>query len=391
MINYKENKHCRLCNFNGLKEVLTLGNQCISAFVETDSPPITAPLDLVICAECNLLQLKHTTNPKILYTDNYGYRTGLNTTMIQEMKNITNSTIGRKKLKENDVIVDIGASDGTLLNFFPKNTLKVAFEPVKKFASYYKGKETILIQDFFNLKSYLDIVGKKAKVITAIAMFYDLDKPNSFLKDITKILDDDGILIIQQNYLPKMLQEGTFDNISHEHNCYYSIATLQTLLNRHNLEIFDVEFSPINGGCFRTFIRFSNNLPYERFKNEMESNIDKLSTFINSEYKKGKKIWIYGASTRGNVILQAARLAYPVISGASERNPEKWGKKTLGTNIPMYSEEEARKIHPDYFLVLPYWFGPEFLEREKKYLESGGKFIFPLPRFKIIGNKHEKN
>src|SRR3990167_3894932 len=337
MINYKIIDCCRVCYSLNLKTLFSLGSQCISSFVEKGIKPINIPLDLIICEGCNLLQLKHTTNPELLYNEGYGYRTGLNSTMIQEMQNIVTSTLDKKHLLEGEVAIDIGSSDGTLLNFFPEDTIKVAFEPVKKFAKYYEGKETILIQDFFNAQAYLDVVGKKAKIITTIAMFYDLDDPNSFLKDITEILDDDGILVIQQNYLPKMLSEGTFDNISHEHVTYYSLATLQTLLSKHNLEIFDVEFTPINGGCFRAFIRFSNNLPYQQFVDKIKSNVDKLAAFINAEYKKGKKIWIYGASTRGNVILQAAGLQYPVISGASERNPEKWGKYTLGTNIPMFS------------------------------------------------------
>ena len=388
--NYTEKKDCRLCGTKLPEEnILSLGDQCISAFVDGDQEPILAPLELVLCSECNLLQLRHTTNPDILYTDNYGYRTGLNSTMIKEMESIREAVMSQKRLEEGDVVVDIGSSDGELLNGYPLNVIRVGFEPIKKFRQFYNHRRVTIIKDFFNAKAFKEKFGdKKAKVITAIAMFYDLDDPNSFLKDITEILDDDGLLVIQQNYLPKMLSEGTFDNISHEHNCYYSIATLQTLLSRHNLEIFNVEFSPINGGCFRTFIRFSNNLPYQQFADKIRSNIDQLATFINAEYKKGKKIWIYGASTRGNVILQAAGLKFPVISGASERNPEKWGKKTLGTNIKMYSEEDARKIHPDYFLVLPYWFADEFIQREKEYLESGGKFLIPLPTFQIISKEN---
>lgn len=404
---YTEKKNCRNCSSSALEDVLSLGNQCISAFVDTETEPIIAPLDLIICKDCHLLQMRHTTNPDVLYTDNYGYRSGLNATMTKEMQNIAASISALKRLEKGEVVVDIGSSDATLLKFYARDLIKVGFEPVKKFRAFHNRKDIFCVPDFFSAKAYRRLFGdQQAKVITAIAMFYDLDNPHAFLEDITNILDDDGILVIQQNYLPKMLSEGTFDNISHEHVAYYSLTTLQKLLDRHDLEVFEVDESPINGGCFRTYISFKGSRPpslavqemlqkesdlrldtlepYRDFEKKVISNVQQLKDFVSSERARDKKIWIYGASTRGNVILQAAGLKYPEIEGASERNPEKWNKHTLGTNIPMFSEEEARIANPDYFLVLPYWFGPEFLEREKKYLESGGAFLFPLPEFRVV-------
>lgn len=397
---YTKVDKCRLCGSSKLEGILSLGDQCISAFVgETDSNPIVAPLDLIKCSNCQLVQLRHSTNPKILYSDNYGYRSGLNTTMMHELRNLVDSILALKRLKTGDVVVDIGSSDGTMLKFYPDEVIKVGFEPVKKFKNYYSQRGFYYIGDFFNAEAYQkQFPNHKAKVISAIAMFYDLDDPNAFLKDVTKVLAEDGILVIQQNYLPKMLERGAFDNISHEHVAYYSLNTLHKLVSQHKLEIFDVEERGINGGSFRTYICFkgmyaveptlaemleTEKIDFGGFQQRVEDCIDQLTQFITQEKAKGKTFWIYGASTRGNVILQAANLKYPLIEGASERNPEKWGKRTLGTNIPIYSEEEARKVKPDYFLVLPYWFRDEFIEREKEYLEGGGALIFPLPEFKI--------
>ena len=400
MENVKLRTTCRLCGSERLEEIFSLGEQCISAFVETESEPILAPLTLVECKRCHLLQLKHTLSSDILYNDNYGYKTSLNERMVLEMRQIVEAIQRKIILQEGDMVVDIGSNDGTLLTFYPTNLIRVGFDPVKKFAHEVASKRITHVSDYFNAEWFKG----KARVITAIAMFYDLDEPNKFLEDINEVLSDDGLFVIQQNYLPKMIDEATYDNISHEHLTYYSLKTLQELLRRHNLEVVDITFSPINGGCFRTFIQKSSVIApedgvmrvldaenaerepdYEYFKRRTEANIDQIRDFILGEYEKGKKIFILGASTRGNVILNATGLKYPILQAASERNPEKWGKRILGTNIPIINEEDARKAKPDYFLVLPRWYRTEIIEREDKFLKEGGKLIFPIP-FGVVSN-----
>lgn len=372
---YKERKDCRICG-GEFKDVLSLGNQCISAFVDSDVKPIKAPLDLVTCKDCNTLQLKHTTAPHILYTNNYSYRSGINQSMRDELLSIYQDIMGIIDLRPNDVVVDIGSSDATLLNYFPDFITKVGYEPIEKFKKYHKNAH--FINDFFNSRKYKF---PKAKVITAIAMFYDLEDPNAFMEDIDKVLDDDGIFVSQQNFLPKMLTEGTFDNISHEHLAYYDLTTFQNLLDKHGFDIFRVTQTPINGGCFRVFAKKKTNI--EDFARRTEENARKLHEFVSNEVSNGKVVYVYGASTRGNVILQKANLDHKLITAAAERNPEKWGKKTLGTNIPIVSEKEAREAKPDYFLALPYFFRDEFIKREEEFLKRGGKFIFPLPELEI--------
>lgn len=317
-------------------------------------------------------------------------------------------------LKLRDLVIDIGSNDSTLLKSYKnKDLLLVGFEPAENLIEEAKIGITKVINDFFNFEAFQKELGnKKAKIITAIAMFYDLDKPNEFVSDVVKCLDKDGVFIIQMNYLYSMLKQNAFDNISHEHLEYYSLIALKNLLDRHNLEIFDVELNNINGGSFRIYIKhkdcksikpfegaekrieeldnseremgLDNRKVYDEFATRINELKTKVYNFIKQETENGKKVYVYGASTRGNTLLQFFNLDNKYITVAAERNPNKWGKKTIGTWIPIISEKQARTEKPDYFFILPWAFIEEFKEREKEFLEGGGKFIVPLPKFQIV-------
>ena len=418
---------CRSCASSDLIKILSLGEQSLSDFVEksSDENVVKYPLELVLCQNCNLLQMRHSVPPYKLYTERYGYRSGINQTMKTELSDITEQAEKIVSLKQDDIVVDIGCNDGTLLSCYKTpGLIRVGFDPVTTFAKYFRktlanakvGRYT-LFSDFFSSTPFLKQFGKKrAKIVTAISMFYDLDEPNKFLEDVKEILHPDGLFIIQQNYLVGMLEQYAFDNIVHEHLEYYSLESLEYLLRRHDLEVFDVKQTDINGGSFRTFIRFKNSkvsskdgfrrisemrnlekrfsldrkqvyLDFARRVNEIRSS---LKSFVKNEVKRGKKIYIYGASTRGNTLIQACSLDHRFIKAASERNKDKWGKVIASTGIPIISEEQARKDHPDYFLILPWFFREEFLDREKEYLISGGKMIFPLPKLEIVSLNNGK-
>ncbi|HSX09760.1 MAG TPA: class I SAM-dependent methyltransferase [Candidatus Saccharimonadales bacterium] len=401
-------EECRSCESTNLIDILLLGNFYLSDFTSDDTLPESYPLDIILCNDCFLLQLRYTTPQSLLYTENYGYKSGINKTMNKELKEIAQKVLILFKEKKGKLLaVDIGANDGTLVKNYPGNVTKVAIEPIKKLAKEAKEHADIVVNDFFNYKSYKKALGdKKADIITAISCFYDMEEPNEFVKDITKILNENGVFVIQQNYLKSMLQLNAFDNIVHEHLEYYSLLSLNNLLKRHNLEVFKVEETPINGGSFRTYIAFKGKRkieksvyqlldeeknqelhtkkPYKAFAKRVKDNKKKLKEFIKSETKKGKKIYLYGASTRGNTLIQYFELNNKLILAAVERNPEKWGKKIASVSIPIISEEQARKEKPDYMVVLPWFFKEEFLAREKRYLQNGGHFIFPLPDFEIV-------
>lgn len=410
---------CRLCGLKKLIPVLSLGNLYVSDFIKDDDSGRMGkqPLDLVICdpnaGGCGLLQLKHTYSPETFYR-NYWYRSGVNQSMAEALLDIVRKAGKKINLKSGDHVIDIGSNDGTLLSFYKNPKLKLTgFEPAKNLIPYARKNCSlaVYINDFFNFKAWQKKYGhKKAKIITAIAMFYDLDNPNKFVSDVAKCLDDRGVFVIQMSYLPSMIQQNAFDNICSEHLEYYSLASLNVLLKRHNLEVFDAELNDVNGGSFRTYIQhqgarpISNNVrkleklekrlnlsdrkTYQDFTSRIIVFKKNLVDFVKKEKAKGKKIYGYGASTKGNTLLQFYGLNSKLIKAIADRNPDKWGAKTIGTLIPIISEEEARKQNPDYFLVLPWHFLSEFIRRESKFLKRGGKFIVPLPKFKIIGEKH---
>mgnify|MGYP001620197414 CR=1 FL=1 len=374
---------------------------------------------MILCKDCFLAQLDYSAPSKYLYTERYGYKSGINLTMQNELKQIAQESLKLiKNRKEKTrlpkpgtggqvVAVDIGANDGTLLKNYPKNIYRVGVEPITKFAKEAKKYSDKVINDFFTYETfYKALKNKKADIITIISCFYDMEEPNKFISDVKKILKDDGICVIQQNYLVGMLKQNAFDNIVHEHLEYYSLLSLNNLLDRHGLEVFDLEERTLNGGSFRTYIAFkgkrritkaveklnksekrlglNKKKVYLDFAKRIKNNKKKLFQFIKKEDKRGKTIYLYGASTRGNTLLQYFGLDQKLIKKAVERNPEKWGKIIASVGIPIISEEQARKDKPDYMLVLPWFFKEEFLKRESKYLEKGGHFIFPLPKFEVI-------
>lgn len=417
----KTAKACRVCGSKRLIPILSLGNLHVTDFVAEsagEEPMPKAPLDLVLCdvkkGGCGLLQLKHSFSQELMYR-NYWYFSGVSQTMTNELHGIAKKFEALTPLKRGDFVIDIGTNDGTLLRGFKTKGLKlIGFEPAKNLSKFNRKGTTKIFDDFFNFKAWKKEFGDvKAKAIAAIAMFYDLDEPNQFVADIKKCLHENGVLIIQMNYLPSMLAQNAFDNISHEHLEYYSLMTLEKLLLSHSLEVFDVERNSINGGSFRTYVchrggsrginvsrgaskrvaemrRYEKNLgleearPYVDFVNRVHAIKTKTVDFIRNARSTGKKVYIYGASTRGNTLLQYFGIDHHLITAAAEKNPVKWGRKTVGTNIPIISEAEARAAKPDYFFVLPWAFIEEFKKRERKFLQMGGKFIVPLPNFQII-------
>lgn len=409
-------KVCRICK-SELIPILSLGNQYVSNFVVSSENHIRVPLELVLCNNCGLLQLKHSTPPELLYSE-YWYKSGISSIIRNDLEDIVRKVESLVDLKNEDIVVDIGCNDGTMLRFYEnKNLTLVGFEPARNLIEEASVGTSKIINNYFNSQDFKEHFGtKKAKVITAISMFYDLESPDEFLDNITDILDEDGIFVIQQNYLVSMLEQNAFDNIVHEHIEYYSLFTMEKLFKKHNLEIFDIELNDINGGSFRTYFKFKNSSIkgfdgaeerlrkvrekeqrigldgkeiYQEFAARANKIKNELINFIKTELKKGKKIYIYGASTRGNTTLQFCGIDFTLITAAVDKNPIKWGKKTIGSMIPIISIEQYRKEKPDYLLVLPWHLFEEIKQQEKEFLNSGGKFIVPLPKFRIVGDLND--
>lgn len=398
--NFITHHYCRLCGSKKLMSVFNIGDQFINDFVEPDRVGCgnIAPIDIVFCNNCSLVQLRDTAPQELLYSRNYWYRSGVTNTMNAQLKNVYQDIIKHVELLPGDVFLDIGANDGTLLKFVDaKDVIKVGCEPANNLIEPLKKHCDVVIHDFWSLDAYTKKVGhKKAKAVSAIGMFYDLDDPMSFVKDIKSVLDDDGIFIAQLMTLDPMIKKNDLGNLCHEHIEHYSYQSLKYLFEKSGLEIYEVTENDVNGGSYRIFARHyqSGSIHYKEnassqdlliFKNRIDAIKDETLQFIKSETSKGKTIHAYGASTKGNVILQYFGLNSQIIPFASERSPQKWGKYTVGTWIPIISEDESRKMNPDYYFVLPWAFFDEMYERESVWRKQGGKFIVPFPELKVVG------
>lgn len=400
---------CRICGCADSSEVIHLGNQGLASCFprECDKDPPVVPLVLVRCnnSKCSLVQLKHTVPNSDMYEQPYGYRSGINKTMTDHLQDFVRKVESIVKLDDGDSVLDIGSNDATFLKSYDNKTLKkFGIDPTgSQFKEYYTDDIT-LIPTYFKA----GLVEDKMKVVTSISMFYDLPDPVQFAKDVKATLHSDGIWVMEQSYLPMMLKYNSFDTICHEHLEYYSLKQILYICELADLEVFDIDFNPCNGGSFRVFITHKNGsyvINDETIGSVMEEEFDlKLDTdepYINfnqrcdeirdkfmSTLKMFNKndVYLYGASTKGNTLLQHWGVDHTLIKGAAERNPRKYGCRTPITNIPIVSEAEMREVNPKCLVVLPWHFKDEFIDREKDYINNGGTMIFPLPEFTIVKN-----
>jgi SAM-dependent methyltransferase len=412
-------KTCRICGSKALTGVIDLGEQYLQgSFIRADKemPPLRkVPTELVRCdptvdeRACGLLQMATSVPTPVLYSS-YWYRSGTNQTMRDHLKGIAERAvefIGRKKTAR---VLDIGCNDGTLLRSYPGEFLKFGVDP-SDIAQEVSGDITV-VQDFFPSAELRKLVqGERFDVITSIAMFYDLENPASFVRELGSILSERGIWISEMSYMPAMLEMNSYDTICHEHLEYYSFAVLENMLKDCGMKVLKVEFNDINGGSIRCYAAHASNFefksrddhrtlvqvrqrefdlaldtdkPYRNFQDRINRHKDDLCGLLKGLRGQGKRIHVYGASTKGNTILQWCGIDRTIIDCAADRNPEKDGAKTIGTEIPIVSEEKSRAMKPDYYLVLPWHFKKEFLAREEALLAQGVGFIFPLPAIEIV-------
>jgi hypothetical protein len=408
---YKEIKECRICSSTNLKQVLSLGNQYLTGVFpkNVDENVTSGPVDLVWCPESGLLQMKQTYSLEQMYGDNYGYRSGLNASMVSHLEQKIKTLENIVKLSDSDLVIDIGSNDATSLKAYKGKHRKVGIDPTgSKFKEYYTDEIT-LIPDFFTAEKFKNIFPEEgAKIITSIAMFYDLESPMDFVKDIEHCLAEDGIWHFEQSYMPSMLKTNSYDTICHEHLEFYSLKVVKFMLEKNGLRIIDVQMNSINGGSFAVtacknnakyisnnavinwLIEQENDMgldtfkPYQEFAERAFKHRESLVRLIDSLVADGKTVFGYGASTKGNVLLQFCNLTSKQIPFIAEVNEDKFGSFTPGSLIPIISESEAKAMKPDYFLVLPWHFKNNILSREKEFIANGGKFIFPLPEIEII-------
>ena len=412
-MNFKEITECRICKSKNLNAILSLGPIAqTGCFISTlnGSGHETGPLDLVMCTgedSCGLIQLKQTYSLKEMYGNNYGYRSGLNSSMVAHLHHKIEKIKKMGLLQKGDIILDIGSNDGTSLRAYKENEYKlIGVDPTaEKFREFYR-KDAEVIADFFpSDKLNMKMKSQKAKVITSFSMFYDLENPVEFARNIAANLDDQGIWGFEQSYVFTMFEKNSFDTICHEHLEYYALKQVQRICNEANLKMIDCEFNDVNGGSFSVTATHSSNQAFqasdalkqalhqeqkyysklpeiiEKFKSEVNALPLQLETLLNTAKKEAVNVYCLGASTKGNVLLQYCGLNGSKIKAVGEVNPDKFGKNTPGSCINIVPQEDILSDPGAYFLVLP-WHFRDFFTNSKKF--DGLKMVYPLPQFEIL-------
>lgn len=408
---------CRICGNTNLVPVIDIGEQYLSSIFPKDlnykDELKKSPLKIVQCVkngenECGSLQLANDYDLTEMY-ENYPYTSSSNSSMKKILENVAQSGKDLNNLKDGDVILDIGSNDCTLFSFFDDYKVDmIGIDPAKNVEPVYKSDKVKLVRDYFTAENFNKVSDKKAKLAFGIAMFYHLHDPVAFSKDLESILDDDGVAIIQMAYLPKMIETNMYDNIVHEHAGYYGTQHMKWIMEKAGLKLFDVELNDVYGGSFRVFAKKKDNphfKPTKRLEDVLEKEIkdgifdtktytgfmervddskNDLKFLLEEIKKSGKKTWIYGASTKGNTIMQFCDIKGDLIEAAADSNAFKFNKYIIGSDIPIYDEKVMREAKPDYLLALPYSFVNGFKEREKELVDKGTKFIVPLPEVKIV-------
>ena len=409
---------CRVSNRN-IKEIWDLGNFYLSHFYDDQKKDYpSSKLRIGIGEGSNLIQLLESVERDAMYR-NYWYLSGTNKTMTKQLKDIVEIVPNWINLKDDDIVLDIGCNDGTLLDLYSKDikVKKYGIDPATNLSKLAKSKIQNYLCDYFTANNFLNFSNNaKAKVITSIAMFYDQEDPNKFTKDIYDCLADDGIWILQLSYTPLMIMQNAFDNIVHEHLEYYTLNSLEYILHNNGFKIVDAELNNTNGGSIRvvacknknqmdnvslfnneiglvrrqSIIEFENNNFEDmeksllNLKKRVENLKNETLDLLHKLKKNGKKVIGYGASTKGNTLLQYYGINSSLIEFIAEKQKQKFGKYTPGSWIQIISEEKMRSLSPDYLFILPWHFTTEFLKREIDLLKNGTKFIVPLPNLKIL-------
>jgi hypothetical protein len=409
-------KFCRICKSEGLIDALGLGNQIITSRFPMlgDFTTPSAPIVLVMCSSCSLVQLKHTTPSSEMYEHFYGYRSGLNATMRNHLALYNNDLQAMSDVQPGDSVLDIGSNDCTFLSQYKNGVNRFGCDPTGiQFSEFYETHSVKLVPTYFTKSNVQNVLGTKLrfKAVSSIAMFYDLPDPVQFAKDIYDLLDDDGIWTFEQSYVLTMLERNSIDTICHEHLEYYGVKQIKKIMDLAGFKIVNISLNESNGGSFRTYVakaastkhteaidlvntflqneevnKIHTGKRYTEFMLSCSSEIKKLTQFLKLAKADGKKVYIYGASTKGNCLLQFANITSDLVEYAVERNLMKVGRMT-STGVEIISEETMRLNPPSYMLVLPWHFRTEMIEREKVFLENGGQLIFPFPKFEVYSSK----
>jgi len=404
---------CRVCGSADLRPILSLGNQPLSGVfpLPHESDPTRSPLDLVRCgdAACGLVQLRHTAELSEMYGSTYGYFSSISPMMVDHLQRLAADLLRYAQPAKGDIVLDIGCNDGTFLNSYGahRGLVRVGMDPsAKKFAAHY-DPDVRTVYDFFSAERARELIGDRdCKIVTSIAMFYDLDDPLRFIGDVRAILAHDGVWAAELSYLPLLLKQLTYDQICHEHVTYLGLREIDSMLRRHGLRLLDVSFNDMNGGSFCFYaghengphapnepklrallsneLELASDAPFERLRHRVLNHRDEVREFLSLARSRGHSVCGYGASTKGNVVMNYCGLGPDSISAIGDRNPEKDGRVTPGTRIPIISHAGLRDLKPDYLFSFIWHLRKEVILDELDYIRHGGKVVFGLPRLHVV-------
>lgn len=396
-------KECRACKSTRLEEFLDLGKQYLSDFRNDLEKTPAYPLVSVFCNDCKLVQLKHTTPQSEMYHERYGFKSGVSDSIKKDLDDVVTHAFQYKN--DPKTWLDIASNDGTLLSFVPQDIYRVGCDPVGFLCKEAEMHADQIVNDYFHA-NFMDEADNLFDVVTSVSCFYDMPDPSQFVQDVKEVMAEDGVWVIQQNYLLTTMELSAVDNFCHEHLEYYTLLSLENLLERFGLEVNEVYLSMVNGGSIRTIVsrkgmfpvdesveiqrkreheaNLGNIEPYKEFANNVMTELNRLRNMVVDLKSQGKSIYILAASTRGATIWQSAAIDHELIDFAVERNPAKVGKYFTAIGVPIISEEQARTLKPDYMIIGPWFFADEIVEREKEYLQNGGYLIKPLPKVELV-------
>ena len=403
--------NCRICQSPNLKLIIDLNDQPLSGVFPKPEvkDPSVAPLQLVRCGECGLVQLKHTPELSEMYGATYGYYSSISPSMVKHLQGKVHGLVELARPKPGEVVLDIGCNDGTLLNAYGVNAKldRIGMDPSAKKFSHNHQPDIRVVYDFFSEKGARTLIGDKSiKIISSIAMFYDLDDPISFMRDIRALLAKDGVWAVELSYLPLLLKQLTYDQICHEHVTYLGLRQMDWMMKKVGLKVLDVTFNDMNGGSFYIIAGredgpyqpqtakiqkildeeavLDTEEPYIRLRNRIMTHRDDVREFFATMRAAGKKVYGYGASTKGNIVLNYCNTQPGDLVAIGDRNPEKDGLVTPGTRIPIISQQKLRDLKPEYLFVLIWHFRREVIRDEIELIKNGCKLVFDLPRLHVV-------
>lgn len=426
----KKRTVCISCGAPLAGDIVIIGDQYPSAIFVSDKSPVASglkatSLNLTRCTNesCRLVQLANEYDLQYVF-DHYPYESGSTATMKQILQDVVNDANRIIPLNSGDVVLDIGGNDGTLLSLVQQPVgARVNIDAAAGVAQLVSAPDYRHVHARFSAEVYRNLGLPNPRLIFSVAMFYHLTNPIDFCRGISEIMSEDSVWVLQMTYLGTMLRDNIFDNIVHEHAAYYSLFSLEALLSRAGLHIAEARCIESYGGSLRVFIvkdpasfpkkyRRKDYVGIQRFETDHQTNTceslrafnsraqllrDSIGAIVDHLVQRHGPLWGFGASTKGNMILQYLGIKTDRMSCILDNNPKKIGTWTMGSMIPIVDEATYLDRLPEYLFVLPYYYTNAFIQVIQKRLTVGHQvhlFVpLPYPHFVTVlykGGSHEK-